>query len=64
MNRCKCLEALRTSEGNSEFLPDNFYNFDYVPAAGQNAPFYRVFYNEKKAESINFNVFRKFFKKY
>ncbi len=64
MNGCKCVQKFQTTEGNMEFQPDKFYNFDYVPGGGQSAPFYRVFFSESTAEKFAFSVFHKFFKKY
>jgi hypothetical protein len=64
MNRCKCVQEYQTAEGNMVFQPEKFYNFDYIPGGGQNAPFYRVFCSDSNAEKIAFSVFHKFFKKY
>ncbi len=63
MKKCKCLKNIEDNSISIEFREGKLYKYEFLPAAGLNSPFFRVFENNGKFSNFEFKKFMQHFER-
>jgi len=63
MKKCKCLKNVNADSAETEFQEGRLYKYEFLPSAGLNSPFYRVFTEQGEFQNFDLKLFKQYFER-